>query len=90
MGQVTQQTAANAEESAGASEELSAQAEQMQAMVKELMAMVGGHHNIDPTAKAPRARAKVSSKKTSRGKGKTSNAAEQVIPFDDEEAFSDF
>ena len=90
MGQVTQQTAANAEESAGASEELSAQAEQMQAMVKELMAMVGGHRQSAATAKAPRARAKVSSKKTSRGKGKTSNAAEQVIPFDDEEAFSDF
>ena len=90
MGQVTQQAAANAEESASASEELSAQAEQMQAMVKELMAMVGGHRQSTATAKAPKARAKVSSKKTSHGKNKTSNAAEQVIPFDDEEAFSNF
>jgi methyl-accepting chemotaxis protein len=90
MGQVTQQTAANAEESAGASEELSAQAEQMQAMVSELMAMVGGHRQSTATAKAPRAHAKVSIKKTSRGKGKTSSVAEQVIPFEDEEAFSDF
>ena len=90
MGQVTQQNAASAEESASASEELSAQAEQMQAMVSELMAMVGGHRQSKATAKAPRARAKVSIKKTSRGKGKTSNVAEQVIPFEDEEAFSSF
>jgi len=55
-----------------------------------LMAMVGGHRQSTATAKAPKARAKVSSKKTSHGKNKTSNAAEQVIPFDDEEAFSNF
>ena len=42
MDKVTQQNAANAEESASASEELSAQAEQMNQIVTELTAMVGG------------------------------------------------
>ena len=42
MDKVTQQNAANAEESASAAEELSAQAETMQGMVDELVAMVGG------------------------------------------------
>jgi len=42
MDQVTQQNAANAEESASASEELSAQAEQMNGVVEELAALVGG------------------------------------------------
>jgi hypothetical protein len=42
MDKVTQQNAANAEESASASEELSAQAEQMNEVVGELVAMVGG------------------------------------------------
>ncbi|MFC1676682.1 methyl-accepting chemotaxis protein [Planctomycetota bacterium] len=42
MDKVTQQNAANAEESASASEELSAQAEQMNDVVGELVAMVGG------------------------------------------------
>ncbi len=42
MDKVTQQNAANAEESASASEELSAQAESMNAIVTELVALVGG------------------------------------------------
>ena len=42
MDKVTQQNAANAEESASASEELSAQAEQMNSIVNELSALVGG------------------------------------------------
>ncbi|MHC4639607.1 MAG: methyl-accepting chemotaxis protein [Planctomycetota bacterium] len=42
MDKVTQQNAANAEESASASEELSAQAEQMDQIVQELATMVGG------------------------------------------------
>jgi len=90
MGQVTQQNAASAEESASASEELSAQAEQMQAMVGELMDMVGGQRHKAAAVKAPKARTTVSSKKTSRELKKVSNAAEQAIPFDGEEAFSDF
>ena len=42
MDKVTQQNAANAEESASASEELSAQAEQMNQIVDELSTLVGG------------------------------------------------
>ncbi|MFP4037088.1 MAG: methyl-accepting chemotaxis protein [Desulfobacteraceae bacterium] len=42
MDKVTQQNAANAEESAGASEELNSQAEQMKVMVDELVMLVGG------------------------------------------------
>ena len=42
MDKVTQQNAANAEESASASEELSAQAEQMNEIVDQLAALVGG------------------------------------------------
>jgi methyl-accepting chemotaxis protein len=42
MDKVTQQNAANAEESAAASEELTAQAEQMNGVVRELLQLVGG------------------------------------------------
>ncbi len=42
MDKVTQQNAANAEESASASEELSSQAESMSDIVSELVALVGG------------------------------------------------
>jgi methyl-accepting chemotaxis protein len=42
MDKVTQQNAANAEESASASEELSAQAESMQDVVNDLAALIGG------------------------------------------------
>ena len=42
MDKVTQQTAANAEESASASEELNAQAKQMKTYVDDLMRVVGG------------------------------------------------
>ncbi len=47
MDKVTQQNAANAEESASASEEMNAQAEQMKIMVDQLVTLVGGaakHH----------------------------------------------
>ena len=42
MDKVTQQNAANAEESASASEELSAQAEQMDTIVRELAVLIDG------------------------------------------------
>ncbi|MFP4037597.1 MAG: methyl-accepting chemotaxis protein [Desulfobacteraceae bacterium] len=42
MDKVTQQNAANAEESASASEEMNAQAEQMKTMVDDLSTLVGG------------------------------------------------
>ena len=41
MDQVTQRTAANAEESASASEELNAQAQALMAVVEQLQALVG-------------------------------------------------
>ena len=49
MDQVTQSTAANAEESASASEELSAQAEALNQIVMQLRTMVGGQE----AARAP-------------------------------------
>ena len=52
MQQVTQKTAANAEESASASEEMSAQAESMQEFIGELQDVVGS----DSRAAAPVAR----------------------------------
>ena len=45
MDKVTQQNAANAEESASASEEMSAQALQMKESVDELIRLVGGADN---------------------------------------------
>jgi methyl-accepting chemotaxis protein len=51
MDKVTQQNAANAEESASASEELSSQAESMNQIVGDLVALVGGNRKSD-TAKA--------------------------------------
>ena len=51
MDKVTQQNAANAEESASASEELSAQAEQMQSIVDELVRLIeGASANINRSA----------------------------------------
>ncbi len=47
MDKVTQQNAANAEESASASEELSAQAEQMNSIVQELVNLVGGNNKSE-------------------------------------------
>jgi methyl-accepting chemotaxis protein len=52
MDKVTQQNAANAEESASASEELSAQAEQMNGIVQELVNLIGGNSKSE-TRRAP-------------------------------------
>jgi len=80
MDQVTQQNAANAEESASASEELSAQAEQLNGMVQELITLVRGtsatqtraasgpSHASAKTAHATHALAGVAAAK---GRGKT-------------------
>jgi methyl-accepting chemotaxis protein len=56
MDQVTQRTAANAEESASASEELNAQSQTLLSVVDRLQAMVGGdsrHHRAVPQAGRP-------------------------------------
>jgi len=52
MDQVTQSTAANAEESASASEELAAQAHTLNDMVNDLLAVVGGRLTSRATAEA--------------------------------------
>ncbi len=101
---MTQQNAANAEESASASEEMSAQAETMKGMVDELGAMVGssgkaqkadsrsGHH-AQKSAKPHKAISSAINKlKSKAGSAKKSAkpVAEAVIPLDDDQQFSDF
>lgn len=55
MEQVTQTTAANAEESAAAAEELNAQSESLRDVVGRLNALVGGQEIHESRARAPRA-----------------------------------
>jgi methyl-accepting chemotaxis protein/methyl-accepting chemotaxis protein-1 (serine sensor receptor) len=61
MEQVTQKTAANAEESASAAEELNAQSETLKDIVERLTAMVGGGETSNGSARqAPRRNSKAS------------------------------
>jgi methyl-accepting chemotaxis protein len=103
MDKVTQQNAANAEESASASEELSAQAEQMNQIVRDLTALVGGNKAEKNQAKTAH---KTSQKhltkfdhaihniSTSKAKNKSSNSskanAAKTIPLNDEDSLKDF
>jgi methyl-accepting chemotaxis protein len=104
LDKVTQQNAANAEESASASEEMSTQAETMKGMVNELQSIVGGSSKVKkpdadgachaPKSKKPR---KVISSAVNQLKAKAGPAqkpakplAEAVIPLDDDQQFSDF
>ncbi|MCE5264114.1 MAG: methyl-accepting chemotaxis protein [Deltaproteobacteria bacterium] len=102
MDKVTQQTAANAEESASASEEMNAQAMQMRGFVEELMAVVGGSAAASSArvgaripAEEGRGRLQGEARKKTMvkalpGIGKKKQPAE-VIPFDkDEDGFKDF
>ena len=105
MDKVTQQTAANAEESASASEELNAQSIQMRGFVEELMAVVGGEaaavsaYNAGRTAApvkrrtvspSPRAALKQERRKTLPGNARR-NRPEELISFGKEdEQFKDF
>jgi methyl-accepting chemotaxis protein len=94
---VTQQNAANAEESASASEEMNAQAESMREFVNELAALVGGagSHNTPNTAKPlPKAMRPVAAMPQVRAKPLAASRQgevrpDQVIPFDEDE-FTDF
>jgi methyl-accepting chemotaxis protein len=100
---VTQQTAANAEESASASEELNAQAMQMRGFVEELMAVVGGsgaalsagegrRFRAPEVRNRPQSAARKSETKVKAlpGVGKKKQPAD-VIPFDkDDDSFKDF
>jgi methyl-accepting chemotaxis protein len=96
LDKLTQQNAANAEESASAAEEMSAQAETMLGMVGELVAMVGGAGKDDTRpakAKHPAGgkakHALASAVKKVKGKvgasRKASRPAEEIIPLEDGE-----
>jgi len=104
LDKVTQQNAANAEESASAAEEMSAQAETMKGMVDELVAIVGssgkaqradfgsGRHaqkSVKPHQAIASAIKKLKSKAGSARKS-AKPLAEAVIPLDDDKQFSDF
>ena len=102
MDKVTQQNAANAEESASASEELNAQAESMLEVVGDLVRLVGGagaelarrQTRSAPTAPktaaqkpARLAAPKAAAQQKPRDKGQVVKA-DEVIPFEDD--FQDF
>jgi methyl-accepting chemotaxis protein len=104
LDKVTQQNAANAEESASAAEEMSAQAETMKGMVDELVAIVGssgkaqradfgsGRHaqkSVKPHQAIASAINKLKSKAGSARKS-AKPLAEAVIPLDDDQQLSDF
>ena len=106
MDKVTQQNAANAEESASASEELSAQAEQMNQIVSELSALVGGR-STGSNVSTRRAAASAQSRPLAASDHTFHNiadgpsgskaepagmkaVAEKAIPLDDSENFDDF
>lgn len=102
MDKVTQQAAANAEESASASEEMNAQAEQMKVFVSDLVQVVGGAGNgvtapgILQTASQGRfkalaitEKAGLMSRKTKVSKKHSIGMPEQIIPLHEGE-FQDF
>jgi len=104
LDKVTQQNAANAEESASAAEEMSAQAEAMKGMVDELVAIVGssgkaqkadsrsGYH-AQKSAKPHKAISSAINKlkyKTVSAKKSARPLPQAVIPLDDDQRFSDF
>jgi methyl-accepting chemotaxis protein len=102
MDKVTQQTAANAEESASASEQLTAQAEQMRVYVGDLAVAIGGNgaprEESRPPAVPVGGKAKAALHKalapTPTGKKPASPARkqprpEQVIPLEEGD-FKDF
>jgi methyl-accepting chemotaxis protein len=103
MDKVTQQNAANAEESASASEELSAQAASMKEIVNELVSLVGGanaktgsmvttavSHTNEHGHSALHAIAAHKPAKASRKSTSNAKTAEAAIPMDDHKAIESF
>jgi methyl-accepting chemotaxis protein len=100
MDKVTQQNAANAEESASASEELSAQAEQMKNIVSDLTKLVKGVSAIHTTTNSTKRHTSksamgdhvfhqiASSGNNKAAVAKVKTSASKEIPFDED--FSDF
>ncbi len=96
MDKVTQQNAANAEESAAAAEELNAQAEQMRDFVGDLSAMITGvrevRANIPPTRHLTNKRTTPTRPKAlshAQAATKPTNNPATVIPFDDDKGSTD-
>ncbi len=106
MDKVTQQTAANAEESASASEEMNGQARAMTHIVDDLLALTGargsGEGSKAPSAFEPAqpereasdasrvSPSRVPVRKTKQKAGTAEVRPDQVIPFEDGGAFKDF
>ena len=98
MDKVVQQNAANAEESASASEEMNAQAEQLKDYVAELVMLVTGKKNQENTVSRHQRIKTLSSKSHQKmpvknkmlGHGAKEVRPDQVIPFDDDDDFTDF
>jgi methyl-accepting chemotaxis protein len=98
LDKVTQQNAANAEETASSSEELNAQTEEIRDMAGELMAMIGGGNKnlsiIEPRKKRIHKTIAAPAKKVAETKPTTNRSDEinpnQVIPMDDDDDFSNF
>jgi methyl-accepting chemotaxis protein len=100
MNNVTQQTAANAEESASAAEQLTAQSKQMKGVVGELVALVGGGaggRNVgltDPARPAEGLKTRLAPVRQTLHRGQDQAAfksltPEQIIPLE-EDNFKDF
>ncbi len=98
MDQVTQQNAASAEESAAASEELASQAENLQGMVLGLEQIISGkklqksgHFELGKELKGTLSSlGNKSLRMTGPNKGPKVLKPEDIIPFEDKEAFKDF
>ena len=103
MDQVTQSSAANAEESASASEELSAQAEELNRMVGDLQGVIDGSTSAqagsqagfqaDTSAPRPRKQAPVAAAKTASADvawKDSSPSPEEVIPMGDDDELAKF
>ncbi len=98
MDKVVQQNAANAEESASASEEMNAQAEQLRGYVGELITLItgnsaqnintGGNRTVNPVSHSSKSFASGKKKMLANTAGEV--RPDQVIPFDDDEDFSNF
>jgi methyl-accepting chemotaxis protein len=74
MEQVTQKTAANAEESASAAEELTAQSEALKDVVERLTAMVGGGGPVNRRARSGQRRADAAKPKSRHGGTESASA----------------
>jgi methyl-accepting chemotaxis protein len=104
LDKLTQQNAANAEESASASEEMSAQAETMKSMVDELVAIVGSTgkaksqdscntRNVEEPVRSSQSVSKATNglgAKIGKAKKWGKSVAEEMIPLDDDQKFSKF